>query len=637
MTKIVDDSTKDTTDDKNEDLLLSSSSQLKRRRLSRKEQKARKKQHRQPRQQTKQLDNHTSNHEDNSTKIEEGKVIDYRETYVPISVLKKSSSETAETTAKHSSSKATTTTKIKSNNKWFPKAITVKQSSVLQNQHHQQNQSSSESSSCSILLFYQYVSPEWDERTVHRLTEYLVSIGEHRPIGGRIRIAPEGLNATLSSIDASSALTAAATLRHFAYDLQAFDSVAFAKTDFKYTDHLRSDRHFKQLVILPVREIVYYGLRESDAPIAKTGNHVPPEQFHKMLQGKDGVPTVVIDVRNHYEAQLGRFDGQQQQAETQTISTTTPSTTGDSNNASAPAQYLDPKMRKSTDWKTYLQDPSTQQTIAGKRVLLYCTGGIRCERASAYLNSIAETILPKPPQQVYQLQGGIEKYLQTFRDGGFWRGKNFVFDKREAVGASDPNGDGGVLGHPNGESNKNKSPSATSTLPSSRKFKRQVVEGCTCVVCHKPWDRYVGKRKCSYCGVPVLVCDTCLTTTQHHQNSHNKNNQPKHPPPPTLQCPLCVEQNVTVPVHEVEYTDNGIRSKANPTIALVTTKIASSASLSQEKSPENDTLKVAPSILKWGGGHAAVKKMRRKCRGKPCKFGAQCNRPDCFFSHPPGA
>lgn len=65
--------------------------------------------------------------------------------------------------------------------------------------------------------------------------------------------------------------------------------------------------------------------------------------------------------------------------------------------------------------------------LKGKEVLMYCTGGVRCERASALLQSeIGNEI-----NGCFQLQGGVEKYLQEFPDGGFWRGKNFVFDKRE--------------------------------------------------------------------------------------------------------------------------------------------------------------------------------------------------------------
>ena len=111
------------------------------------------------------------------------------------------------------------------------------------------------------------------------------------------------------------------------------------------------------------------------------------------------------------------------------------------------ATYIDPKMRKvrttnlhtsvdkdaepntirrtgaqSTDFPSWLAEPETKKKLEGKTVMMFCTGGIRCERASAYLN----TKMGEDVKGVYQLQGGIERYLQAFPEGGFWRGKNFV-------------------------------------------------------------------------------------------------------------------------------------------------------------------------------------------------------------------
>ena len=111
------------------------------------------------------------------------------------------------------------------------------------------------------------------------------------------------------------------------------------------------------------------------------------------------------------------------------------------------------------------------------------SGGIRCERASAYLNAK----MGSDVQGVYQLKGGIERYLQAFPDGGFWRGKNFVFDKREAIGAGNVNGDGGVI-----------------KKEGTKKSSKGLGWGTECAKCKEPWDRYVGKRKCFTCGVPIL-------------------------------------------------------------------------------------------------------------------------------------
>ena len=219
---------------------------------------------------------------------------------------------------------------------------------------------------------------------------------------------------------------------------------------------------------------------------------------------------------------------------------------------------------------------------------MLCPGGVRCERASAFLKNSYGTDHVKG---VFQLQGGVEGYLKEFPSGGLWRGKNFVFDKREACGAGSRDGDGGVV------SKKGKS----SNPPTETH----------CCLCAEPWDRYVGKKKCSTCGVPVLMCDACMS---------NKKKQKEE----LARCPLCVEENVTVRAEEVEWTNNGVdisKSKAG--------------SSSKSRLQTANKKKAAPSVLKWGGGHAANKKDRRRFKNTPCRFGSECVRKDCFFSHPP--
>ena len=77
----------------------------------------------------------------------------------------------------------------------------------------------------------------------------------------------------------------------------------------------------------------------------------------------------------------------------------------------------------------WLDKPETKEKLKGKNVLMYCTGGIRCERATALLKYKMENdpeIKNLGIQEVYQLQGGIDKYFKEFPDGGFWKGKNYV-------------------------------------------------------------------------------------------------------------------------------------------------------------------------------------------------------------------
>ncbi len=317
--------------------------------------------------------------------------------------------------------------------------------------------------------------------------------------------------------------------------------------------------------LLPVKELVFYGIRDDEAPLEKGGVHLPAAEFHEMLsEEKD---TVVVDVRNHYEAAIGRFDGgNAKYVDIQRRQPPPPISSASST-----------RLRKSTDYATWLSKPETQEELKDKKVLMFCTGGIRCERASAYLN----TQMGSQVKGVYQLQGGIERYLQAFPDGGHWRGKNFVFDKREAISADNPMGDGGVV-----RKSKDSAAAAVETQ---------------CCLCEKPWDRYIGKKKCDMCGVPVLVCDSCLS----RKSSGTE----------VLQCPLCVEEGITVPANELEYTKNGV-------------------AVCSEANESSQSKKAAPSVLKWGGGHASQKKKQRKMKRKLCQFGSECVRKDCFFAHP---
>ncbi|GLE06996.1 hypothetical protein PINS_up016777, partial [Pythium insidiosum] len=98
-------------------------------------------------------------------------------------------------------------------------------------------------------------------------------------------------------------------------------------------------------------------------------------------------------------------------------------------------------------------------------ILMYCTGGIRCEKASAYLKHLGLS-------NVYQLQGGIHRYLERFPDGGRFQGKNFVFDQRVAMASDD-----------------------------------MTVAG-RCEKCEIPHDVISGVR-CQYCRIHVLLCESC--------------------------------------------------------------------------------------------------------------------------------
>ena len=133
------------------------------------------------------------------------------------------------------------------------------------------------------------------------------------------------------------------------------------------------------------------------------------DEWHEALkQASIDDSIVLLDVRNYYETRVGYF-------------------TYGGNDIAEPKKAVDPFTRSFSDFK-YFAD-SKAESYKNKKVMMYCTGGVRCERASQYLRSKGVT-------DVYQLYGGIHAYQEKY-PRGFFKGKNFVYDPRVAVGAAD--------------------------------------------------------------------------------------------------------------------------------------------------------------------------------------------------------
>ena len=196
---------------------------------------------------------------------------------------------------------------------------------------------------------------------------------------GRIYLATEGINAQISVPE------------HRLTALKAyFKTVPFLRDiALKYAIEEASPS-FSKLVIKVKGKILADGLDKLD--LSKAGEHLSPEDFHAKL-ADEGV--IVLDVRNHYESELGHFQ-----------------------NALCP------------DVKTFRESlPIIREQLRGKEkkeILMYCTGGIRCEKASAYLKE-------RGFDKVKQLEGGIIHYVQKMRQlkkKSKFEGSNFVFDDR---------------------------------------------------------------------------------------------------------------------------------------------------------------------------------------------------------------
>lgn len=140
--------------------------------------------------------------------------------------------------------------KRKSLGSWFPTASVIKSSSYTED-------------TISICLFYQYVRPLWSENRKQEVIGLIERYAEQLNVGGRVRVAQEGLNATISSSKIN--------IRAFTEKLGCMDA-HFKSTDFKYIDHLPPDRAFKDLKVLPVKELVFYGIN-AEEELAPGGNY----------------------------------------------------------------------------------------------------------------------------------------------------------------------------------------------------------------------------------------------------------------------------------------------------------------------------------------------------------------------------
>ncbi|KOM35450.1 hypothetical protein LR48_Vigan02g160000 [Vigna angularis] len=292
-----------------------------------------------------------------------------------------------------------------------------------------------------VLLYYNYAEiPDLN----HLLTFYHSNCSSLN-LRGRVRLSTHGVNVTVGGNLSS--------LESHIEALKAYNSL-FHRTDFKLgtchhplNDKVAQECGFTSLSIRIVDELVTLSsqplLKAPD--ISNAGRHLSALDFHSSLHNANNENPenglVLLDARNMYETRIGKFH--------------VPN-----------VETLDPQVRQYSDLSSWIDDNGDR--LKGKNIFMYCTGGIRCEMASAYIKSKGAGF-----ENVFQLFGGIQRYLEQFPDGGFFKGKNFVFDHRISVGSSDAN----VMG--------------------------------TCLMCQCSFDDYTSRCRCTYCRMLVLVCRSC--------------------------------------------------------------------------------------------------------------------------------
>jgi predicted sulfurtransferase len=269
----------------------------------------------------------------------------------------------------------------------------------------------------SIILFYKYVSIQYPQQVL----KWQKKICQELNLKGRIILAEEGINGTLGG-----------TPENLNRYKQLMDEhPLFANIDFKET-HNTGD-HFPRLRIVVKDEIVNLGLDPKMVRAADAGIALEPVQAHQLIAKKPH-NLVIIDCRNIVESEIGRIE-----------------------NAIRPAtKYF-------REFPEYVD--RNLENLKDKQVLMYCTGGVRCERATAYVKSKGVA------QEVFHIKGGIQRYVEAFPNG-FFKGKNYVFDGRTAVKVTDD-----ILSH--------------------------------CRICQKPCDEYNNCMNAK-CNLHFIGCSDCM-------------------------------------------------------------------------------------------------------------------------------
>ena len=232
-----------------------------------------------------------------------------------------------------------------------------------------------------VAAFYQFAAlPDFRE-----LREPLRTFAAGLGIKGSVLLAHEGINGTVAGSDEA--------IDAFVRELQhgALFGGRLDNLELKFSN--ASEMPFQRLKIRLKREIVTLGDTAVD-PTRQVGTYVEPSDWNELIAAPD---TLVIDTRNAFEVAMGTFEG-----------------------------AVDPGIKSFGQFKEFAA--KKLDSAKHKRIAMFCTGGIRCEKASAYL-------LAQGFGEVYHLKGGILRYLEGVPEQeSRWRGECFVFDERVALG-----------------------------------------------------------------------------------------------------------------------------------------------------------------------------------------------------------
>lgn len=212
------------------------------------------------------------------------------------------------------------------------------------------------------------------------LQPWLQKMCDMLDIKGTILLAHEGINGTISGSEA-----AIESILEYLRDDPRLKGL-----DAKFSE--ANDSPFYRMKVRLKKEIVTMGVEDID-PNDVVGTYVNPQDWNELISDPD---TILIDTRNDYEVEIGTFKG-----------------------------AINPNTKTFREFPDWVED--NRDNLSKPKVAMFCTGGIRCEKASAYMKQNGF-------DDVYHLKGGILKYLETQpEDNSLWNGECFVFDQRVAV------------------------------------------------------------------------------------------------------------------------------------------------------------------------------------------------------------
>jgi UPF0176 protein len=263
-----------------------------------------------------------------------------------------------------------------------------------------------------ILLFYKFQPIAELEYFARRQRKFCNELG----VMGKILVAKEGINGSISGTKEQIE-----KYKRFLWASKGFEDVFFK-------EEIGLEHPFTKMIVRIKNEIVAL---KKEVDISKTGKYLKPEEFLEMYENNEDV--IVLDVRNAYEYKLGRFKN-----------------------------AVNPNIRTFRQFPEFVGKFKEHKD---RKIVMYCTGGIRCEKASAYMKE-------QGFENVYQLEGGIINFCQKLPNT-VWEGKCFVFDKR---------------------------------LMSDLNQNNQPITNC--IICRKRSDLY---RNCKNvdCDALVIMCNEC--------------------------------------------------------------------------------------------------------------------------------